>query len=282
MERTERFYRIKQMLRGAGSCPRVFLEALEVSKATFKRDLEYLRDRLHAPIDYDRDAGGYRLTRRRPALRAARACGSTPTETQALLTMQHLLENLQPGLLSGTWSRCSSACKALIGSGDHSAEESRAASAIAAHGGAREAQVLRDGGRRAAEPPAPAIPTDRGRSDEPRSATSRRSASCTTARTGTSTPGATCARTAQLRAGRHPRGGAARRAGEGGAERSSTSSARATGSSRAGRALGEAALHAERARWVAGEDWHPEAEAAASRPTAATCSRFRTRTTASS
>lgn len=60
MNRTERFYRIDQLLRerrvvSLGN----FLTELEVSRATFKRDIEYLRDRLHAPIVWDREAGGY-------------------------------------------------------------------------------------------------------------------------------------------------------------------------------------------------------------------------------
>ena len=51
MDRTERFYRIDTLLRERGVVPaQVFLEELGVSRATFKRDLEYLRDRLHAPI----------------------------------------------------------------------------------------------------------------------------------------------------------------------------------------------------------------------------------------
>ena len=37
-----------------------FLDELEVSLATFKRDLEYMRDRLNEPIAWDADAGGYR------------------------------------------------------------------------------------------------------------------------------------------------------------------------------------------------------------------------------
>jgi predicted DNA-binding transcriptional regulator YafY len=38
---------------------RSLLDELEVSPATLKRDLEYLRDRLSAPIVYDRDLNGY-------------------------------------------------------------------------------------------------------------------------------------------------------------------------------------------------------------------------------
>ncbi len=37
------------------------LQELEVSAATLKRDLEYLRDRLGAPIVYDREGNGYRF-----------------------------------------------------------------------------------------------------------------------------------------------------------------------------------------------------------------------------
>lgn len=61
MDRSERFYKIDQMLAARGLVPiGDFLAELNVSSATFKRDLEYLRDRLNAPILWDRDAGGYR------------------------------------------------------------------------------------------------------------------------------------------------------------------------------------------------------------------------------
>ena len=39
----------------------ILLERLEISRATFKRDLDYLRDRLHAPFVWDRGMGGYRF-----------------------------------------------------------------------------------------------------------------------------------------------------------------------------------------------------------------------------
>ena len=51
MDRTERFYHIDRLLNERRVVPvQVFLEELEVSLATFKRDLEYLRDRFQAPI----------------------------------------------------------------------------------------------------------------------------------------------------------------------------------------------------------------------------------------
>ncbi|MBN2720755.1 MAG: YafY family transcriptional regulator, partial [Proteobacteria bacterium] len=60
MDRTERFYRIERLLRARRTVPMsVFLEELGVSRATFKRDVQYLRDRMNAPIEWDREAGGY-------------------------------------------------------------------------------------------------------------------------------------------------------------------------------------------------------------------------------
>ena len=37
------------------------IQELEILPATFKRDLAKLRDPLHIPIVFDRDAGSYRL-----------------------------------------------------------------------------------------------------------------------------------------------------------------------------------------------------------------------------
>ena len=62
MDRTERFCRIQQFLRGRRIVPlEDFLGALEVSRATVIRDLEYLRGRLQVPIVWDRAECGYRL-----------------------------------------------------------------------------------------------------------------------------------------------------------------------------------------------------------------------------
>ena len=38
-----------------------FMTLMEISHATFKRDLAVLRDRFDVPIIYDRDVGAYRL-----------------------------------------------------------------------------------------------------------------------------------------------------------------------------------------------------------------------------
>lgn len=63
MGNTDRLYRIERLIRQRGIITfDTLLEELEVSRATLKRDLAYLRDRMGAPIEYDRFAGGYRFS----------------------------------------------------------------------------------------------------------------------------------------------------------------------------------------------------------------------------
>lgn len=102
MDRTERLYKIDRMLNDRKVVSvNEFLDELEVSLATFKRDLEYLRDRFNAPVIWDRDAGGYRFEKHGvgdayelPGL------WFSASEVHALLTMQQLLSSLGPGLLT--------------------------------------------------------------------------------------------------------------------------------------------------------------------------------------
>ena len=62
MARLERFYRLDQLLRQKKAVTRREIEeTFEISRATFKRDLEYLRDRLDYPIVYDPAVRAYRL-----------------------------------------------------------------------------------------------------------------------------------------------------------------------------------------------------------------------------
>lgn len=54
MNQLDRLYRIRDMLQVRGKVPIAsFLQELEISRATFKRDLDMLRDRFHAPIVYN-------------------------------------------------------------------------------------------------------------------------------------------------------------------------------------------------------------------------------------
>jgi predicted DNA-binding transcriptional regulator YafY len=114
---------MEQLLRERRSVSRkAFLEALEVSPATFKRDLDYLRDRFKAPIEWDAETRGYRLDPNAPRFELP-GLWFSPAETYALLTMQHLLETLQPGLLTPHVKPLLERLRAVLDKGDHSAAE---------------------------------------------------------------------------------------------------------------------------------------------------------------
>lgn len=126
MDRTERFYKIDQLLRQKGTVRlEEFLRTLDVSRATFKRDLEYMRDRLHAPIEWDREKGGYRFTAAAPAAPSYQLPGLwfNASEIRALLAMQQLLADVQPGLLEPHIEPLRARLRSLLDAGDYPAEE---------------------------------------------------------------------------------------------------------------------------------------------------------------
>lgn len=95
----ERLHKIKYMIQARQCVPLDdFLSELEISKATFKRDLEYLRSRMNASIVYDRFKGGYCFDSavigekiELPGL------WFSEKEVTALVLMQHLLSGLDKG-----------------------------------------------------------------------------------------------------------------------------------------------------------------------------------------
>jgi predicted DNA-binding transcriptional regulator YafY len=102
MERLERFYKIHQLLtdRKTAVAFSILKKTLGVSPATLKRDIEYMRSRFNAPIEYDREANGYRFGEPRPGPRyELPGLWFSADEAYALLTMHTLLAELQPGLL---------------------------------------------------------------------------------------------------------------------------------------------------------------------------------------
>ncbi len=103
MNQTERYYRIDQLINERGLVAFTdLMRALEVSRATLKRDLAHLRDRLHAPIVFDRDAGGYRYDRATAGPRfQLPGLWFSSDEILALMTMHQLLEELDAGGLLG-------------------------------------------------------------------------------------------------------------------------------------------------------------------------------------
>ena len=104
MGRTERLYTIQRLLNNQQAIPLSrFLETLEVSKATFKRDLEYLRDRLGAPIVWDAEASGYRLDiKSNQQIHPLPGLWLNEGEVFALLTGIELLGAIEPAPLIGT------------------------------------------------------------------------------------------------------------------------------------------------------------------------------------
>src|SRR3954465_14996585 len=116
MDRTERFYKIQLLVKGrAGVNFDELLKELEVSPATLKRDLQYLRDRMDAPIVYARDENVYRFADAAasaasggPAVRPVAAkkhelpgVWFSEKELHALLTMHQLIAGLDDGGVLG-------------------------------------------------------------------------------------------------------------------------------------------------------------------------------------
>ena len=129
VDRTERFYKIDQLLQTRRPVVKVreFLAELGISLATFKRDLEYMRERLNAPIVWDRDQNGYRFEEQRAKGPKYELPGLwfNPEEARALLTMEHLIEGLEPSLLGPHLAPLRTRLTALLTTGDHSAGEVR-------------------------------------------------------------------------------------------------------------------------------------------------------------
>jgi len=126
MDRTARLYKIDQLLHERRVVPTaIFLDELGISPATLKRDLDYMKDRLNAPIAWDREKRGYRFPDDAAAIKHYSLPGLwfNASEIHALLTMQQLLATLQPGILAPHIQPLLARLQALLGEGDHSCEE---------------------------------------------------------------------------------------------------------------------------------------------------------------
>lgn len=103
MNKTERIYKIEMLIR-TRECVSFasLIEALEVSPATLKRDLQYLRERLDAPIEYDAAENGYRFGQQwRGQQHELPGVWFSEKELHALLTMHQMLASLdEDGILS--------------------------------------------------------------------------------------------------------------------------------------------------------------------------------------
>jgi len=125
MDRLERFYKIDQLLKERKLVSfEMFKSELGMSPASVKRDLAYMRDRFNAPIEYDRDANGYRFGAPRTGPRyELPGLWFNASEVLALLTTLRLLGDVQPGMLESQVEPLRARLRAILGSGDHSWEE---------------------------------------------------------------------------------------------------------------------------------------------------------------
>lgn len=129
MDRTERFYKIELLLRSRGCVSFAALrEELDVSPATLKRDLQYLRDRLDAPIVYDAHDNGYRFESAAGARAAPRrelpGLWFSENEIHALLTMHQLLAGLdEDGVLSRHLQPMLDKLQGMLGADESEARE---------------------------------------------------------------------------------------------------------------------------------------------------------------
>lgn len=129
MDRTERFYKIELLLRGRGCVSFDTLRReLDISPATLKRDLQYLRDRLSAPIVYDRFDNGYRFDVEAAGVKGARqelpGMWFSEKEIHALLTMHQLMAGLDDdGVLSRHLAPMMDKLQGMLGADESEAKE---------------------------------------------------------------------------------------------------------------------------------------------------------------
>jgi predicted DNA-binding transcriptional regulator YafY len=99
MSDSSRLYAYKALFEAKRLVTRAdMMEVAEVSLATFKRDIAKLRDQMGMPILFDKDRGGYYLDHNNLATEMP-GLWFNPEELVALLTIQRLIEQLEPGLV---------------------------------------------------------------------------------------------------------------------------------------------------------------------------------------
>lgn len=101
MAQTDRHHKLHDWL-NQGLCGfERALRELEVSPSTLQRDIAFLRDRVGMPIEWDRERRGWVLRRVQGQQHELPGLWFSADEIHALLTMQHLLSNLDAGGLLG-------------------------------------------------------------------------------------------------------------------------------------------------------------------------------------
>lgn len=124
----ERLHKIKYMIQARQYVPlQAFLDELEISKATFKRDLEYLRSRMNASIIYDRFHGGYCFDKQELGAKVELpGLWFSEEEATALALTQHLLAGLDKGgIIEPHIAPLTSIIDGILGQGETSTKELR-------------------------------------------------------------------------------------------------------------------------------------------------------------
>lgn len=116
--------KIVRFIRKRGSVPMKFLmDELEVSQASIKRDIEFLRDRLGCPLEWDRSKRGWVICDDLAEGGRFELPGVwfDSSEVFALLTMLHLVEGVQPGLLADHVGPLKTRLRSMLAEGTKSA-----------------------------------------------------------------------------------------------------------------------------------------------------------------
>ncbi len=99
MSESDRIFKYQTLFGSRRAVPMSdIMRALEISKATAKRDIAKLRDQLGTPIVFDKELGGYRLDTTQDATQLP-GFWFSQDEILALLTIHHMIEQLDPGVL---------------------------------------------------------------------------------------------------------------------------------------------------------------------------------------
>jgi predicted DNA-binding transcriptional regulator YafY len=128
MDRTERFYRIQKILTERKLVTtEYFLSELEISRATFRRDLDYLRDRLGAPIEWNAVLGGYELKKHNgngDLTTSLPGLWLSEQEIYSLLSVIELLKGIEPhDLISEHINPIRERLEKLLEQGNYSSKE---------------------------------------------------------------------------------------------------------------------------------------------------------------
>jgi predicted DNA-binding transcriptional regulator YafY len=113
MSQLERIYKLDRLLRRKSApTKREILAQFEISPAQFKRDLDFMRERLGAAITFDSATGGYRYSSsdfNLPGL------WFSESEVYSMLLMHSLLDQLQPGVVREQLEPFEDKLRALLG-----------------------------------------------------------------------------------------------------------------------------------------------------------------------